>query len=128
MKQFFKTKKAFIPLSFFKKNLKGFTLIELLVVIAIFGLLVSVVVVSTSSARKKGSEAAGRQFSATLQHSLGADAVGMWSFDEGSGTTAKDSSGNNFNGTRLFWEPLYKTHSETQQQTTNQARATCCFA
>jgi len=76
---------------------KAFTLIEILVVIAIIGLLASIVIVNVNNAREKARIAAGLQFSAEVYHALGAYAVGIWNFDEGSGTIAKDSSGNGNN-------------------------------
>jgi len=78
---------------------KSFTLIELLVVIAVIGLLASIVIVSLKGTREKARIARGLQFSQSVHHALGAYAVGVWSFDEGSGTTAHDSSGYGNNGT-----------------------------
>ena len=78
---------------------KSFTLIELLVVIAIIGLLASIVIVNLRGTRSKANIARGLHFSQSVHHALGAYAVGVWSFDEGSGTTANDSSGYGNNGT-----------------------------
>ena len=78
---------------------KSFTLIELLVVIAIIGLLASIVIVNLTGTRSKANIARGLQFSQSIHHALGAYAVGVWSFDEGSGTTAYDASGYGNNGT-----------------------------
>jgi len=77
---------------------KSFTLIELLVVIAVIGLLASIVIVNLTGTRSKANIARGLQFSQSIHHTLGAYAVGVWSFDEGSGTTANDSSGYGNNG------------------------------
>jgi prepilin-type N-terminal cleavage/methylation domain-containing protein len=78
---------------------KAFTLIELLVVIAVIGLLSSIVIVNLTGTRSKANVARGLQFSQSVHNALGSEAVGVWSFDEGSGTIANDSSGYDNNGT-----------------------------
>jgi prepilin-type N-terminal cleavage/methylation domain-containing protein len=82
-----------------KQNLRGFTVIELLVVIAVIGVLASIVLVSLSGTRDRASVAKTLLYSNQIYHSLGADIAGNWNFDEGSGTTALDSSGYNNHGT-----------------------------
>ncbi|MDO8436084.1 MAG: LamG-like jellyroll fold domain-containing protein [bacterium] len=77
---------------------KAFTLIELLVVIAIIGLLASIVLVYLKGTREKARIAKALDFSQTINHVIGAYAVGIWRFDEGSGTIASDSSGYGNNG------------------------------
>ncbi len=77
---------------------KAFTLIEILVVITIIGILTTFVLISTKGARDKAQRATVLQFTAQVHHALGAYAVGIWDFNEGSGTTAKDTSGNGNDG------------------------------
>jgi len=89
---------------------KSFTLIELLVVIAIIGLLASIVIVSLKGTREKARIARGLQFSQSVHHALGSEAVGVWSFDEGSGTITNDSSGYGNNGT-LVNGPVWRCTS-----------------
>jgi prepilin-type N-terminal cleavage/methylation domain-containing protein len=72
---------------------KGFTLIELLVVISIIGVLSSIVFVSFFGSREKARLAKAQQFDAQVSHALGAYAVGIWRFEEGSGVDIHDESG-----------------------------------
>ena len=78
---------------------RAFTIIELLVVIAIIGIISSIVLVSLSGTRNKAKVAKVLNFSQSVEHALGAYAVGMWSFDEGSGATIHDRSGYGNHGT-----------------------------
>ncbi len=84
-------------------NHQGFTLIELLVVISIIGVLSSIVLVSVNDVREKARIAKTLSFSSSVAHALGADAVAIYTFNDG---TAKDLSsyGNNgmVNGTVTF--------------------------
>jgi len=77
-----------------KKN-KAFTLIELLVVISLIGLISAVVFVSLREGKEEAEVASVKQFSAQINHSLGAYAAGMWNFNDGTGI---DSSGNKLDG------------------------------
>jgi len=78
---------------------KGFTLIELLVVIAIIGVLASIVLVSLTGSRKKANIAKVLQFSQSVNHALGAYAVGVWRFEDVSGGITPDESGYGNHGT-----------------------------
>jgi prepilin-type N-terminal cleavage/methylation domain-containing protein len=76
---------------------RGFTLIELLVVISIISLLSSVVLAALSGARDKGRIAGGIEFADHNYHKLGSELFAGYRFDEGSGMTTADYSGNGRN-------------------------------
>ena len=80
------------------KRLRGFTLIELIIVITIIGLLMSIVLASLKSSREKARIAKGKQFSQTINHTLGAYAVGIWNFESIDGGKVVDTSGYNHDG------------------------------
>lgn len=76
-----------------KNKLSSFTLVELLIVITIIALLSSVILVSLKNAREKAKIARILRWSRSSQSALGASAVGSWSFNEGLGSIAYDTSG-----------------------------------
>lgn len=73
---------------------RAFTLIELLVVISIIGLLSSVVLAAVNGARQKGTMAAGQKFDQHTHSAFYDDLVLSWDFDNDSGGTVLDQSGN----------------------------------
>ena len=78
---------------------KAFTLLELLVVITIIGILSSIVIVSMSGSTDSATIAKGKAYAQQVHALLGANAVGVWNFDEGEGDTVYDISGYGNNGT-----------------------------
>lgn len=80
------------------KMQKGFTLIEVLVVVAIIGLLSSIVLVALNNSRENARIAGAKSFAAQVYRVAGDQIVGMWDFNECSGTAVTDGSGNGNNG------------------------------
>lgn len=74
----------------YHKSLTGFTLVELLVVIAVIGLLSAIVLVALTGPREKARITGILDFEAQVNHYLGAEARGVWNFDD---CTARDLSG-----------------------------------
>lgn len=80
-------------------NKQGFTLIELLVVIAIIGILSLAVFTSLDSAREQAKDNKALEFSSRMDRTMYMKAAGIYRFEEGSGSTAKDDSFNGNDGT-----------------------------
>jgi prepilin-type N-terminal cleavage/methylation domain-containing protein len=86
---------------------KAFTLVEILVVIAVIGFLSSIIFAITRGADEQGRIAKSLYLSQHLHNSLGSYTAGTWTFDEGSGATANDTSGWENNGT-LVGSPAWR--------------------
>jgi len=82
----------------------GFTLIELLVVVAVLGILAGgiLIALNITGTLGKASLTKAKKFAASLENGLAISQVGKWSFEETSGTIAKDTSGYGSNGTFTF--------------------------
>lgn len=87
--------------SFIIQLRRGFTLIELLVVIAILGIVAVAILaaINVTGNLTKANLSNAKTFAASVENSLAINQVGKWSFEEGSGTIAKDTSGYGNNGT-----------------------------
>jgi len=94
------------------KPSKAFTLIELLVVVSIIGLLAAIIAVNLKGSTDKARIATAKQFSSQVHHTLGADAVGIWRFEEGSGSTTNDASGYGNSGTLNDPTNMWQTESQ----------------
>lgn len=94
-------------MNIFSNKKKGFTLIELLTVISIIALSTTLVLMNLNSGREKARISKSLEASQTINNTIGAYAVGVWRFNEGTGNTVTDSSnyGNNgtWNGSGNHW-------------------------
>ena len=77
-----------------RKYKKAFTLIELMTVIFIIGIISAIAIAVFGSTRSKAKLAAGQSLDASTYRAVGDQLIGEWLFDEGSGTVAKDTTGN----------------------------------
>jgi prepilin-type N-terminal cleavage/methylation domain-containing protein len=96
-----------------KKTSAGFTIIELLVTLGLLAILAGIILFAVSNARTRADIGAGKEFSATLYHSLGANAAAIWDFDEGKGLTVADKSGNK-NTATLYSASQWSTDVPTE--------------
>jgi len=76
----------------------GFTLVELMVVIAVVGILAAgiLVAIDVGGIFGKADLAKAKSFAESVQSGLFVNQVGKWSFEETSGTTAKDTSASGY--------------------------------
>ncbi|MGI6637421.1 MAG: prepilin-type N-terminal cleavage/methylation domain-containing protein, partial [Minisyncoccales bacterium] len=69
-----------------KEKQSAFTLVELLVVVAVLALLASIVFSNLTGAREQAKISNALSFQSNMHNLLGADLVGWWNFDDGTGT------------------------------------------
>lgn len=76
---------------------RGFTIVELLIVIVVIGILAAIVIVAYSGVQERARMASALSFEQSFRTRYTADATGIWSFNECSGSTVKNNS--NVSGT-----------------------------
>lgn len=76
---------------------KGFTIVELLIVIVVIGILAAITIVAYNGISERARMSSAMAFESQLRKKYMADSTGMWSFDECSGVTARNSSETNTN-------------------------------
>jgi prepilin-type N-terminal cleavage/methylation domain-containing protein len=72
----------------------GFTIVELLIVIVVISILAAITIVAYNGIQDRARLAAGLSFEYQIKQKTLINAVGVWSFDECSGTVAKNVSDN----------------------------------
>ncbi len=86
--------------NYMNNNTKGFTLLEVMISILVIGIIASIVIVNNMDASKGKADMAKLKSQWVINEGKYVEKlVGKWSFDEGSGTAANDSSTFGRNGT-----------------------------
>lgn len=78
--------------SIISPNNRGFTIVELLIVIVVIAILAAITIVAYNGIQERARMSGALSFEAQIRQKYLADATGDWSFDECSGTTAKNNS------------------------------------
>jgi len=95
-----------------KKVKQSFTLIEILVVIVIIGILSSFIFFTINDSVEKAQIAKSKMFSESIRNNLLLNLVSEWKLDNGSGTIALDSWGNN-SGTLISFTDTSAGYGDT---------------
>ncbi len=90
-----KSKSGFAPYG--RKTHTGFTIVELLIVIVVIAILATISVVAYTGIQSRASISAGKSFDSSLRRNLSIENIGAYNFNEGTGSSSADSSGQSNN-------------------------------